>query len=520
MAKNSKERGKIREFLRKRVVALKRKPQTIPFLVLIVGFIFYTLNLTPISFTTSRVKNGTGLSAFITLLASTLALVTFLRTYPRRQKTKIAMLLFTVLLLAVTVVSDFWYHNLIVNAVTKPGNAYVYNDANIDADARSMIVSRAKKIDEDNAQSVLDAITGKDKNDKDIILEDKLTELVNNGTIDTSAQLPEGMEDTPENRLSVFYEKDRKTGEPKLKSVRGVQIAVRNTFTDMRDSLKADGAADLTSETLDLAKLRTVIAAGTLGIRHQVFAEDGTVDPSSFNAAYKDINGKPMFYDMSCHSVRDDYLRVSVKDKEVAHNYADRVLLITRGENGSLVATLDGQTDGTYVRIVLDEAARTAFGAELTVMLPPESYRVDKLKEVSADKDAMDTLLSLLRDGGGEIRGVYDSASGAIVLEKVDGLYMDQVKGRENFEGSGTLTLTMDYRVHLEAASRVYRIGSDYGAFAQAHRVLLVHMILQLIGILLMLTKPLYGALIRKINTSIQVEENQDMGTIDISGED
>ena len=35
----------VREFFRKRVVALKRKPQTIPLFVLVIAFLYYSLNL-------------------------------------------------------------------------------------------------------------------------------------------------------------------------------------------------------------------------------------------------------------------------------------------------------------------------------------------------------------------------------------------------------------------------------------------------------------------------------------------
>jgi hypothetical protein len=40
------------------------------------------------------------------------------------------------------------------------------------------------------------------------------------------------------------------------------------------------------------------------------------------------------------------------------------------------------------------------------------------------------------------------------------------------------------------------------------------------IGVALVLLMPLYTKLLRKINTSITVEGNGDLGVIDISGED
>ena len=55
---------------------------------------------------------------------------------------------------------------------------------------------------------------------------------------------------------------------------------------------------------------------------------------------------------------------------------------------------------------------------------------------------------------------------------------------------------------------------------ADTQHVIAVHRILLIIGAALFALLPVYSKLLRKINTSIEVEENRDMGTIDISGED
>ena len=44
--KGKKQPGGVKEFIRKTLVSLKRKPQTIPMLVLAAGFLYYSLNLT------------------------------------------------------------------------------------------------------------------------------------------------------------------------------------------------------------------------------------------------------------------------------------------------------------------------------------------------------------------------------------------------------------------------------------------------------------------------------------------
>lgn len=53
-----------------------------------------------------------------------------------------------------------------------------------------------------------------------------------------------------------------------------------------------------------------------------------------------------------------------------------------------------------------------------------------------------------------------------------------------------------------------------------AKNIVSTHIIFVIICTILVATLPIYGKLIRKINTSIEVEGNEDMGAIDISGED
>ena len=55
---------------------------------------------------------------------------------------------------------------------------------------------------------------------------------------------------------------------------------------------------------------------------------------------------------------------------------------------------------------------------------------------------------------------------------------------------------------------------------AQAYNVLHDHIIIECVGIALTVLMPVYTKLLRKINTSIVVEGNGDLGEIDISGED
>ncbi len=111
------------EFLRKKLVSLKRKPQTIALVVLAFAFLWYSLNLTKISNTTAKIQGpGMGLAGFATMLLSILSLVCFLNAFPHRKKTNIPMLVLMFLMVAVVIGADIYYGTKITEAVTREVN--------------------------------------------------------------------------------------------------------------------------------------------------------------------------------------------------------------------------------------------------------------------------------------------------------------------------------------------------------------------------------------------------------------
>ena len=107
MKNQKKKQGGLKEFFRKSIVSLKRKPQMIPMLVLGIAFLFYSLNLTHISDTTAKIQlEGMGLSGFCTMLFSLLSFVCFLNAYPHRKKTNIPMLVLMFLMLGILIFCD------------------------------------------------------------------------------------------------------------------------------------------------------------------------------------------------------------------------------------------------------------------------------------------------------------------------------------------------------------------------------------------------------------------------------
>jgi len=113
----------MKEFFRKKMVGLKRKPQTIALVVLAVAFFYYSLNLTQISNTTAKVQGaGMGLAGFVTMLFSMLSLVCFLNAFPHRKKTNIPMLVLMFLMVGIIIYCDIYYGGRITNAITRADN--------------------------------------------------------------------------------------------------------------------------------------------------------------------------------------------------------------------------------------------------------------------------------------------------------------------------------------------------------------------------------------------------------------
>lgn len=118
----------VKEFFRKRMVALKRKPQTIALLGLLAAFVYYSFNLTKISNTTAACQTpgvGMGLSAFVMMLLLVLVMVCFLNAFPHRKKVNIPMLLLMFAMMGIIIFCNFRYEGGIDLALQRRyDNAY------------------------------------------------------------------------------------------------------------------------------------------------------------------------------------------------------------------------------------------------------------------------------------------------------------------------------------------------------------------------------------------------------------
>lgn len=110
-----------RETIRKSIVSLKRKPSTIPMVMLVVSFLLYSLNLTDLSDTTAKIQGrGMGLSQFCIMLFSMLSMVCMLNAFPRRKKPNIPMIALMYVLFGVIIYCNIHYSNAVLAALTRP----------------------------------------------------------------------------------------------------------------------------------------------------------------------------------------------------------------------------------------------------------------------------------------------------------------------------------------------------------------------------------------------------------------
>ena len=112
-----------KESIRKLLVTIKRNPQYIPLVMMLITFLVYSLNLTAVSNTTAKIQGkGMGLSQFAIMLFSLLCMVCMLNAFPRRKKANVPMVVLTFVLIAVITFCDYHYQNLIFAAVSRTEN--------------------------------------------------------------------------------------------------------------------------------------------------------------------------------------------------------------------------------------------------------------------------------------------------------------------------------------------------------------------------------------------------------------
>jgi len=120
MSKTVKKPSGIKEFFRKLIVSLKRSPQTIPMLMLLISFVYFSLILTAMSDTTAKIQgSGMGLCQFCITLFSLLSIVCMLNAFPQRKKPVLPMVILMFVMFGIIIYADIHYSNAIMAALTR-----------------------------------------------------------------------------------------------------------------------------------------------------------------------------------------------------------------------------------------------------------------------------------------------------------------------------------------------------------------------------------------------------------------
>ena len=120
MSKNVKKPSAVKEFFRKQIVTLKRNPQNIPMAMLLISFVYYSLNLTNMSNTTAKIQGvGMGLCQFCIMLFSLLSIVCMLNAFPSRKKPVYPMVALMFAMFGIIIYADIHYCNAIMAALTR-----------------------------------------------------------------------------------------------------------------------------------------------------------------------------------------------------------------------------------------------------------------------------------------------------------------------------------------------------------------------------------------------------------------
>jgi hypothetical protein len=98
----------IKEWFRKRMVTLKRKPHNIPLTMLVVSCLALNLKLTSYSDTIAQVNEpGMGVCLFVIVLCSYLSIISFMTAFPHRKKPKIMSIILVCLMLLISIGGQF-----------------------------------------------------------------------------------------------------------------------------------------------------------------------------------------------------------------------------------------------------------------------------------------------------------------------------------------------------------------------------------------------------------------------------
>ena len=114
-SKGSRFKASVKEWFRKKIVALKIRPHVIPLIVLLITSVVFMLSLYKYSIAIYasfdvEATSATGICIFVTTLLSLLVLVSFLNAFPKRKKPNIFFIVLVGVMIAAMIACDLVYY--------------------------------------------------------------------------------------------------------------------------------------------------------------------------------------------------------------------------------------------------------------------------------------------------------------------------------------------------------------------------------------------------------------------------
>ena len=102
------------EWVRKKIVLLKRQPNYIPLIMLCIACVVFNLKLTSFSNTIALINEpGMGFCNFVVVLCSFLSIITYLLAYPRREQPRIVSIVLVYIMLVISIGCQLLFHYFI-----------------------------------------------------------------------------------------------------------------------------------------------------------------------------------------------------------------------------------------------------------------------------------------------------------------------------------------------------------------------------------------------------------------------
>lgn len=120
----------IKEWFRKKMVSLKRRPNIIPLLMIIISCFVLNLNLTAYSDTVAQINEpGMGLTLFVVTLCSFLMVIGFATSFPKRKNPKIISIILVCIMIIISIAGQALFYYFIIYGTELKANPIVITPA-------------------------------------------------------------------------------------------------------------------------------------------------------------------------------------------------------------------------------------------------------------------------------------------------------------------------------------------------------------------------------------------------------